>query len=73
MMLFRFVSCLDDDVSSGADTSPVRHLPDWFPGAGFKRTAKAWYALVTDTSEVPFKYAQEAKVCGSKTPLPDRY
>lgn len=50
-----------------SDTPRVRRLPAWFPGAGFKRTAKAWYALVTDACEAPFKYVQGAKVCGFAT------
>ncbi len=26
----------------------VRHIPDWFPGAGFKQIAKEWRATIYD-------------------------
>lgn len=67
-----FPSCKPFGLSQGlwCLRAQVRHLPAWFPGAGFKGTAKAWYALVTDASEAPFKYAQGAKVCGSTMSSP---
>jgi len=61
-MLFRFVSCPDYVSRFSADIPPVRHLPEWLPGAGFKRTAKEWYAMVTDVSDAPFKNVQGTKV-----------
>ncbi|KAK7983339.1 hypothetical protein PG989_010741 [Apiospora arundinis] len=31
----------------------LRYLPDWMPGTGFKKTAKAWKATLIDTVEKP--------------------
>jgi len=44
------------------DTLPfLRYLPDWFPGASFKRTAKEWRALITGTSEALFDRVPRVK------------
>lgn len=32
----------------------VRHLPPWFPGAGFKRQAAEWEKAVSDTYNIPW-------------------
>ncbi|EKM54598.1 uncharacterized protein PHACADRAFT_96498 [Phanerochaete carnosa HHB-10118-sp] len=32
----------------------LRHLPSWFPGAGFKRQAAEWKTLVDDMHEMPY-------------------
>ncbi|KAJ7146858.1 cytochrome P450 [Mycena epipterygia] len=37
------------------DSIPVlKHVPDWFPGAGFKRKAKKWRKLARALQDVPF-------------------
>ncbi|KAK4937903.1 hypothetical protein LTR10_021544 [Elasticomyces elasticus] len=36
----------------------LRHLPEWFPGAGFKRTAKHWNHTVEQVVEAPHKFVQ---------------
>ena len=32
----------------------VRHLPTWFPGATFLRTAKEWAVVLTEMADRPF-------------------
>ena len=41
----------------------VRHLPEWFPGAGFKQIAKAWSKTRHDTVEGPFQFVKKQMVC----------
>ncbi|KAJ6526420.1 cytochrome P450 [Mycena capillaripes] len=37
------------------DAFPIlKHVPEWFPGAGFKRQAKIWKKLTMDAADVPF-------------------
>ncbi|KAG6873914.1 hypothetical protein C0995_009694 [Termitomyces sp. Mi166 len=36
----------------------LRHIPAWFPGAGFKRKAKEWAATLTETVEQPFNFVK---------------
>ncbi|EDR06873.1 uncharacterized protein LACBIDRAFT_236174 [Laccaria bicolor S238N-H82] len=33
---------------------PLKHIPEWMPGAGFKRQAKIWHALQKKFRERPF-------------------
>ena len=42
---------------------PLRHLPAWFPGAGFKRDASAWKEEVIALRDEPFRATQEQIVC----------
>ncbi|KAK0478627.1 cytochrome P450 [Armillaria luteobubalina] len=37
----------------------LRHIPDWFPGAGFKRTAKEWRSTLQELMEQPYNYAKQ--------------
>ena len=32
----------------------VKHIPSWFPGAGFKRQAKVWRGLISEFVNEPF-------------------
>ena len=36
--------------------STVKYIPDWFPGANFKRLAKEWRIPVTGMLEKPYAY-----------------
>ncbi|KAF9006260.1 cytochrome P450 [Hymenopellis radicata] len=36
----------------------LKSLPDWFPGAGFKRTAKMWAKDLEDMINVPFEHVK---------------
>ncbi|KZP13878.1 cytochrome P450 [Athelia psychrophila] len=42
------------------DTVPIlKHVPSWFPGAGFRRKAIEWRQYSDDTLEAPFKALKE--------------
>ena len=32
----------------------VIHMPSWFPGAGFKRTARKWYPIVDGALQMTY-------------------
>ena len=38
----------------------MRHVPDWFPGAGFKRFAKIGRGLFGDAVDGPLDFAKES-------------
>ncbi|KAL0575999.1 hypothetical protein V5O48_005966, partial [Marasmius crinis-equi] len=40
-------------------------LPEWFPGAGFHKTAKAWGKTLTDTVEKPFNLVKSQVAAGT--------
>jgi hypothetical protein len=42
----------------------VRHLPAWFPGAGFKRFAAEGRLLTEEMQQVPFQSVKDKMVCG---------
>jgi len=47
----------------------LRHIPDWFPGANFKRLAKEWEAATFKMIDVPYEMAKQDLVCYSmRTP-----
>ncbi|KAF5309909.1 hypothetical protein D9619_010547 [Psilocybe cf. subviscida] len=37
----------------------LRHLPRWFPGAGFKRKAKVWNDLCNEGGQNPYHWSKE--------------
>ncbi|KAK1454817.1 cytochrome P450 [Colletotrichum melonis] len=37
---------------------PVRYLPDWVPGTGFKQLAKEWRAQMEETRDKPYAFVQ---------------
>lgn len=41
---------------------PVRYVPDWFPGASFKRKAKKWHASLNEMADRPFEYVKKQMV-----------
>lgn len=42
------------------DTMPaLKHVPDWFPGASFKRIGRAWKKTVDKTTNVPYAFAKK--------------
>jgi len=44
----------------------VRHVPDWFPGAGWKAKAKRFADLLTDMTDMPHQFVRDQMVsCGS--------
>lgn len=36
----------------------LMYLPEWFPGTGWKQTAKAWNKNMTKCINIPFEYAK---------------
>ncbi|KAJ6504480.1 cytochrome P450 [Mycena vulgaris] len=48
------------------DALPVlKYVPDWLPGAGFKRTAKTWHKLARAMIDSPFAHAKRAIAAGN--------
>jgi hypothetical protein len=43
----------------------LKHLPSWFPGAGFKREARLWRHHVKAMPRDPFKFVEDSLVCFS--------
>ncbi|KAG7096665.1 hypothetical protein E1B28_004080 [Marasmius oreades] len=51
------------------DVVPVlRHVPDWLPGAGFKRTAKEWASTLLEMVEQPHNYVKQQIAAGTAMP-----
>ncbi|KAJ6471903.1 cytochrome P450 [Mycena sanguinolenta] len=42
----------------------LKYIPDWFPGAGFKRIATKWRKMLTDMLELPFAEAKRIIASG---------
>ncbi|SJL03002.1 related to cytochrome P450 CYP2 subfamily [Armillaria ostoyae] len=42
----------------------LRHIPDWFPGAEFKRTAKEWRSTLHEVVEQPYSYVKQRIAAG---------
>ena len=40
----------------------VKYIPEWVPGAGWKRTAKAFAQNFRDMCDLPYAYAKEHAV-----------
>ncbi|KAF8814222.1 cytochrome P450 [Phlegmacium glaucopus] len=46
----------------------LRHVPAWFPGAGFKRTAARWAETVTNMVEAPYQFVKQQMALGTAKP-----
>ncbi|KAI0635124.1 cytochrome P450 [Trametes polyzona] len=46
----------------------LKHLPGWFPGAGFKRKATVWRAKLEECADLPFQWVKEAMKKGTAIP-----
>jgi hypothetical protein len=42
-----------------ADSNAVKYLPAWFPGAGFKRTAREWRKTLEEVAKKPYALVQK--------------
>ncbi|PBK96431.1 cytochrome P450 [Armillaria gallica] len=42
----------------------LRHIPEWFPGAGFKRIAREWASTLNDFVERPHNYVKQEMADG---------
>ncbi|KAI0360720.1 cytochrome P450 [Trametes cingulata] len=47
---------------------PLRYLPSWFPGAGFKRQAADWKARIEECADAPYQRVKEEMERGTATP-----
>ncbi|KAF8336877.1 uncharacterized protein EI90DRAFT_2911026, partial [Cantharellus anzutake] len=47
----------------------VKHVPSWFPFAGFKRQARTWAKIAHNSLELPFEVTKQ-DVVRRLTPLP---
>lgn len=62
------VDILTNRVLSGGGVWPVdiipalRHIPTWFPGAGFKRNAIKWKAKIDEFADRPYEYVKNSIV-----------
>jgi len=46
----------------------LQHLPDGFPGTGFKRTARKWRKSIETSAYVPYKFVRRQMAAGSNKP-----
>ena len=37
----------------------MKSLPDWFPGTGFKKTARQWGAELLDVADRPYAFTKQ--------------
>ena len=37
----------------------MKYIPSWFPGAGFKRKAAEWRALMQEFVDIPFEFVKK--------------
>lgn len=44
----------------------VRYVPDWLPGAGFKRLARQWASELSDVAEKPYAFVQNQLAHGKQ-------
>lgn len=49
----------------GLSPVAVRYLPDWFPGTGFKRTARQWRATLAELTERPYAFVKHHMAQGN--------
>ena len=40
----------------------MKHLPDWFPGAGFKRNARIWKKKMEEFVDEPYAFVLNERV-----------
>ncbi|KAI9449498.1 cytochrome P450 [Lactarius psammicola] len=52
----------------------LRHVPEWFPGAGWKKLGREWRADTYKVVDTPFEYTQQRRAAGiSETSFVDAY
>ncbi|KAJ7448913.1 cytochrome P450 [Mycena latifolia] len=47
---------------------PLKHLPSWFPGAGFKRQGKKWSVVQNEMRARPLKFLKDSMAPGTARP-----
>ncbi|KAG2139993.1 cytochrome P450 [Suillus cothurnatus] len=45
-------------------TTPVVKVPEWFPGAGFKRLARGWHKTFEEMNSEPYKFVKDQMAAG---------
>ncbi|KAF8815154.1 cytochrome P450 [Phlegmacium glaucopus] len=46
----------------------LKHVPSWFPGAGFQKKAAYWRGVNADLTELPFRHVEEQLKTGKAPP-----
>ncbi|KIJ29550.1 hypothetical protein M422DRAFT_269085 [Sphaerobolus stellatus SS14] len=46
----------------------MKYIPEWVPGASFKRKARVWRKALTDMSEVPYQHVKLTMANGTAIP-----
>ena len=46
----------------------LQHIPEWMPGASFKRTGREWKKRIREAVEMPFQFAKEQVRQGNASP-----
>ncbi|KAF9045406.1 cytochrome P450 [Panaeolus papilionaceus] len=46
----------------------LRHVPEWFPGAGFHQTAKAWKKTLHEMADGPHRFVKQQLASGTAEP-----
>ncbi|KAG1750816.1 cytochrome P450 [Suillus lakei] len=63
------VSSIKPEVAAFLGAFPfLQHIPSWFPGASFKRTAALSTKYAEDMIEAPFQYVEKNMASGSASP-----
>ena len=46
----------------------MKHLPDWFPGAGFKQIGRLWGSTLSELTERPYAFVKQQMAEGVNEP-----
>jgi len=46
----------------------LKHVPEWVPGASFRRQARLWREIVVKTPQMPYDTVKKATISGTATP-----
>jgi hypothetical protein len=45
----------------------LEHVPEWMPGAGFKKTARLWSQSLSEAVRIPYEYTKRQMAMGKQT------
>ena len=68
-MSFHFVCHVYAQLWQILNPITVQYVPEWFPGAGFKTTARKWNAEILEMVNQPHQWVKEKMVCYYMTRL----
>ncbi|KAJ3751482.1 cytochrome P450 [Lentinula detonsa] len=63
-----FVTLADKHNTFPYRPQSTQYLPDWFPGASFKKTAKEWSSTLKEMVDLPYDYVKKQIVSGTAEP-----